>query len=118
MPFELGLIVGAARAANWKHDWFVFEAKRNRLLKSLSDLNGTEPYIHGAKPLGVLRQLANALPRTQQRPTLDDLKKVHRDIREAAPKIKREWGTLFDTRPFGELVFVGTDSARNRIPAG
>lgn len=41
MPFELGLAVDWALAANPKHAWFVFESKSHRLQKSLSDLNGT-----------------------------------------------------------------------------
>src|SRR5206468_1185611 len=39
MPFELGLAVSPRRSR--AHEWFVFEERRHRLMKSLSDLNGT-----------------------------------------------------------------------------
>jgi hypothetical protein len=44
MPFELGLAVAWAQA-HPQHKWFVFESVRRRLNKSLSDLDGTDPYI-------------------------------------------------------------------------
>jgi len=69
MPFELGLAVANTKKVRGAHRWFVFEEKANRLKKSLSDLDGTDPYIHDGKPDGVLRSLANALSRTNQAPT-------------------------------------------------
>jgi len=50
MPFELGLAVTPSRST--RHEWFVFEEQRHRLMKSLSDLNGTDPHIHDGKPEG------------------------------------------------------------------
>jgi hypothetical protein len=47
MPFELGLSValeGTARIGT--RGWFVCESRNYRLAKSLSDLNGTDPFIH------------------------------------------------------------------------
>ena len=60
MPFELGLAMASANQAGTAK-CFVFEAKEYRIGKSLSDLDGTDPYIHGGKPEGVLRELSNAL---------------------------------------------------------
>src|SRR5271168_1602373 len=45
MPFELGLAVAWGQA-HPQHKWFVFESVRRRLNKSLSDLDGTDPYIY------------------------------------------------------------------------
>ena len=73
MPFELGLAVDWALAANPKHEWFVFESKSHRLQKSLSDLNGTDPYIHDGEGHGVLRGLMNALTRKVHRPGFAEL---------------------------------------------
>ena len=67
MPFELGLAV--ASKPHGHHDWFVFEERRHRLTKSLSDLNGTDPHIHEGHPDGVLRALSNALVRRRHRPS-------------------------------------------------
>ena len=60
MPFELGLCVAWARTATKTHSWFVYESKAWRLSKSLSDLDGTDPYIHMRTVNGVFRELCNA----------------------------------------------------------
>jgi len=46
--FELGLAVAVGVHENYgNHHWIVLEAVRYRLLRSLSDLNGFDPFIHG-----------------------------------------------------------------------
>src|SRR5260370_32904859 len=40
--------------------WVVFESVKRRLPKSLSDLDGTDPLIHGGTVRGVFRGLSNA----------------------------------------------------------
>ena len=47
MPFELGLAVAWEKLNPGQHVWFVFEARSRRLQKSLSDLGGTDVYVHG-----------------------------------------------------------------------
>lgn len=117
MPFELGLAVGMAAHGGYNHLWYAFEAKQFRALKSLSDLNGTEIYVHGGKPVGVFRCLTNALARSKHRPTVRELQAIYRDVRKAALTIKRDLVTrsLFDTRPFEDLVVAASLSARRRI---
>jgi hypothetical protein len=117
MPFELGLIIAQTERAKSKHYWYVFEAKRFRVLKSLSDINGTEVYIHNGRPIGVLRELTNALARNQHRPTVRELHAVYRDVRRAAATLKRDLAThsLFDTRVFQDLVLAASISAKRRI---
>ena len=63
MPFELGLAVAWEKSNPKKHTWFVFESKTYRLQKSLSDLNGTDPHIHGGQGAGVMRELSNVFRR-------------------------------------------------------
>jgi hypothetical protein len=46
MPFELGLTVALERSAHPIHSWIVCETVPHRIKKSLSDLDGTEAYIH------------------------------------------------------------------------
>jgi hypothetical protein len=115
MPFELGLVVESARHRD--HQWFVFERTQYRIQKSLSDLNGTECYIHRGTAAGLLSACSNALARTHHRPTATDLKEILGDLRRAAKKIRRDLrsATLFDTRPFDELVAVALRSAEHRI---
>ena len=86
-------------------------------MKSLSDINATEVCVHGGQPTGVFRQLTNALARSRHRPTVRELQAIYRDLRKAVVTIKRELATdtLFDTRPFLELVIVATGFARQRI---
>ncbi len=117
MPFELGLAVARAEHVDRSHRWYVFETKRFRALKSLSDINGTEVYIHGGSPIGVLRELTNALSRSRHKPTVLELQAIYRDVKRAAATIKRELAThtLFDTRPFLDLVLAASISAKHRI---
>jgi hypothetical protein len=116
MPFELGLAVDWALAANPKHEWFVFESKYHRLQKSLSDLNGTDPYVHDGAAHGVLRGLMNALTRKVHRPALAELDGIYRDLREAARKIRLEGGgSLFEARPFHDLSVLARRLAQDRI---
>jgi hypothetical protein len=117
MPFELGLAVAQTEHVRNGHTWYVFEARRFRVLKSLSDINGTEVYIHGGGPVGVLRELTNALARSRHRPTVGDLRAVYQDLKRTAAELKRELAThtLFDTRPFLDLVLAASISASRRI---
>jgi hypothetical protein len=117
MPFELGLAVSPGRSR--AHEWFVFEERRHRLTKSLSDLNGTDPHIHDGRPEGVLRALTNALVRRRYRPTAAELGAVYQDVRRAAMAVRRDLRTtsLFEARSFDELVMAGRISAERRIPS-
>jgi hypothetical protein len=117
MPFELGLAV--TYRASMRHEWFVFEEQRHRLMKSLSDLNGTDPHVHDGKPEGVLRALANALVRRRHRPTDAELNAVYQDVRRSATTVRRDLRTrsLFEARSFDELVVAGRISAEKRIPS-
>jgi hypothetical protein len=117
MPFELGLAVARAKSRRGTHKWFVFEAQPHRLKKSLSDLDGTDPYIHGANPRGVLKALSNALSRTKNPPTLNDLDAIYEDLKKAARTIKHELdgGSLFEASPFKKLVIVAGMLAKERI---
>lgn len=116
MPFELGLAVDWALEANPKHEWFVFESKSHRLQKSLSDLNGTDPYIHDSAAPGVLRGLMNALTRKVHRPDFGELDGIYRDLREAARKVRLEGGgSLFEARPFHDLSILARRLAQARI---
>jgi hypothetical protein len=106
MPFELGLAVAWARA-NPRHKWFVFESVKRRLAKSMSDLDGTDPYIHDGTVHGVMREVCNAFLKPKQ-PTVPQMMKMYRDLRRAVPKILRNAGTksLFTARVFSDLCLA------------
>ncbi len=119
MPFELGLVVGWQYAVPSGHDWFVFESSRHRLQKSLSDLNGTDPFIYGSTVDGILREIRNALSRHGVQPTAAQMRKILDDLIEnAAPTILRQTGasSVFEARPFAELVVAARRSAEVRVP--
>ena len=115
MPFELGLVVGWQHAAPSNHDWFVFESARHRLQKSLSDLNGTDPFVYGPTPDGILREIRNALVRHDLQPTSDQMRSVFEPLKEElAPRIleKTAAATVFEARPFAELVVLARELAQ------
>ena len=119
MPFELGLAVDWARDANREHEWFVFESRPHRLAKSLSDVNGTDPFVHDDTANGVLHGLTNALSRRTDRPKFAELEAIYRDLRRAAIQKKTELkgGSLYEARPFLDLVAIARQLARGRIPS-
>jgi len=104
MPFELGLAV-AYQQSGTEHTWFVFEEVARRLSKSLSDLDGSDVYLHQGTPNGVLAELSNAFVRSDRQPTIDQMRAIHRDLRRAKPVILHDAGakTLFAARPFRDL---------------
>jgi hypothetical protein len=112
MPFELGLAVERSVLAPRSHDWYVFEEVPQRLARSLSDLGGTDPYIHRGSPDRLVAELCNALVRVGKRPALPEVQRVHDDLRGTARALRRDHPTLFAARPFLELVVAATRSAR------
>src|SRR6266704_2057767 len=111
MPFEAGLAVATAMNSGGKHQWVIFESKAHRLSKSLSDLDGTDPHVHEGRPEGVLRELTNALVRSQRSPSFANLLEVYREVRGEASKLKQELGgaSLFEARAFKDVVVIANE---------
>lgn len=101
MPFELGLAVAWAQR-NPHHKWFVFESKRRRLNKSLSDLDGSDPFIHGGTVLGVMREVCNAFVSPGKQPTVPVMLRMYRELRAGCPGILRSAAaeSVFTARVF------------------
>src|ERR1035437_5404675 len=119
MPFELGLVVGWQNAAPSGHDWFVFESARHRIQKSLSDLNGTDPFVYGPNPEGILREIRNALARHDLQPTAEQMWDIFDILRvDGRPYILRKTGasSVFEPRPFAELVVMARKIAEAVVP--
>ncbi len=108
MPFELGMAVAWELAPENSHTWFVFEAVQYRLLRSLSDLNGTDPYIHGNEVIGVFGGLCNAFIRPGAQPTPEQMMRTYIAISFALPEILKETGAVspYEARAFQTLVFA------------
>ena len=107
MPFELGLAVAHEKSGG-QHAWFVFESLDRRIMKSLSDLNGTDVYIHRGRLHGVFAQLGNAFLRTAPRPSVPQMQAIYRALLGSVPGVLQETGsnTLFEARPFQELSAI------------
>ena len=105
MPFELGLAVAWERGHKAEHTWFVMESMNHRLAKSLSDLNGTDPYIHGGTIGGVFRELGNAFVRRGKQPSIQQMWRIYREVRERIPAILRQRGarSVFEARVFRDI---------------
>lgn len=117
MPFELGLAVALGQTRRGRHEWLVFETRPHRVWKSLSDLSGTDEYVHGGTSGGVLHALTNALVRRRHQPTVAELEEIYGDVREYAAEIKARLRTesLFEARAFRELVTAARRSAARRV---
>ncbi len=115
MPFELGLAVGWSKmkGAN-SHVWFMFESVDRRIQKSLSDLNGTDVYVHDGTVDGVFRELNNAFVRVRQRPTIDQMRSVFAALKRDLGRIKTAAGgqSLFTARVFKDLVVLARTYAQ------
>ena len=93
MPFELGLCVAdATRAGTRKANWFVFETVDMRVDKSLSDLKGTDPKIHGGRILGVFGELRDVFRRRGRQPTVKQMSRIYRELRKRQQAILDESG--------------------------
>jgi hypothetical protein len=112
MPFELGLSVATAKLGGRAHDWFVFEAVPRRVAKSLSDLSGTDPNIHGGTIEGVMRELCNAFVREvpHERVSVAEMLRTYRLIARLSDDILRATRakSLFEASTFKHLCFVAS----------
>lgn len=112
MPFELGLLLGWLAASGIRHDWFVFEERRRRLHKSLSDLSGTDERIHDGTPAGVLREICNVFARNQPVAVRELLLRCER-LSEGARTIQTELMApdIYQAAVFRRLIVVARDLA-------
>ena len=119
MPFELGVVVGWQQAVPSAHTWFVFESAPYRIQKSLSDLNGTDPFIYGGSPEGLLREIRNALARQTHQPTADQMHWIFRTLRDASVSLRKKAGarSFFEARAFADLALGARKLAGSAIPA-
>jgi hypothetical protein len=113
MPFECGLTVMSAAMNPGLHTWFVFESRARRIQKSLSDLSGTDAYIHNGSVKGVLREIGNALVRPDG-PTFQEMLRVYRVLEGGLPSILKKIGARspFEARAFTEMLQLARESAK------
>ena len=113
MPFELGIAVAVAKMGPARHDWFVMESMPHRLDKSLSDLKGTDPYIHGRGVAGVFREIGNAFVRKGRQPSVTQMHQIYREVRKQLPGILQDTGatSVFEANVFRQVGVVASTAA-------
>jgi hypothetical protein len=118
MPFELGLAVAVEKLVDPSHSWYIFEAVNRRTEKSLSDIAGTDVYVHGGTVGGIFKQLANAFIREERQPTVTGMQSVYRYIRREASAILKTSGanSVFDgARSFRDIYMAAILRAEGRV---
>ncbi len=83
-------------------------------MKSLSDLAGTDVYIHNGTPEGVFREIGNALVRKNSRPTVQQIGYVYMGLQANLPEVMAATGaqSRFEARVFRELRLVASGLVR------
>ena len=92
MPLELGMTITWQLLNPDQHTWFVCESEPYRIQRSASDLNGTDPYIHGGTVEGIFRELCNAFPRDRA-PSVPQMLTVYGLVDSALNSIFKKNGT-------------------------
>jgi len=82
-----------------------------RLQKSLSDLNGYDPFIHGGTITGLLQILNDAFENPAETVSLSEMKTVYNHLRTAAIGLRREnqWPHLYRLTAFNRLVLAASE---------
>jgi hypothetical protein len=108
MPCELGMTIMWQKLNPSCHTWFVFESRRRRLQKSLSDLDGTDPNIHNATVEGVMRELRNAFVCRGPQPAVPEMMRTYRLLVRRENDVLHSAGatSLFEASVFKDLCFV------------
>ncbi len=110
MPFELGLAVAVKYLRDRKHKFFVLERKRHRVVRTLSDLNGWDPLIHGGTTPGIVSALLDCVdtrpgtPRALVEQAATALWDIAREL-----KRKHRSDDVFTRAIFKELIAAGTE---------
>jgi hypothetical protein len=113
MPFELGLTVALEKTTFSEHEWVVCETVHHRIKKSLSDLDGTDAYVHGGTIKGVFREVGNAFVGTNRQPTVTEMMQIYRVLRAQLESVLRRAGArdAFNARVFKELCVLASKAA-------
>jgi hypothetical protein len=98
MPFELGLTVALGKTVHTSHEWVICESVKHRVKKSLSDMDGSDAYIHGGTIKGVFREMSKAFVGSARQPTVTEMMQIYKVLRAQLGRILDEAGAQ---DPFG-----------------
>lgn len=116
MAFELGLASARELLGGEEHYWFVFEAVQYRFEKSLSDLKGTNAYIHSNKPETLFEKMLDALADkpTPYAPNRKQMIRLFNALCLFLPEVRTKCGKdIFRTAPFHMIRLFALKGARN-----
>jgi hypothetical protein len=107
MPLELGMTITWAEMRPKHHTWFVLESEPFRLQRSTSDLNGTDPHVHGGTSPGILRELRNAFL-WDNAPAVQEMLDMHQFVENNLGAVLQRNGTKnpYDRSVFKELCWL------------
>lgn len=114
MPFELGLTVASQRLSRkTQHEWLVCETRAYRITKSLSDLNGTDAFVHNGKVEGLFREICAMFRRPGLQPTVQQMWTIYRELRRNLPTVLRNAGSasMYNARVFKDLCVIASAAA-------
>jgi hypothetical protein len=79
----------------------------------LTDLDGTDPYVHDGTVRGLFRELGNAFVRARSQPTVEQMMKVYRILRTNFRTVLRQAGARhpFHARVFRDLSVLASAAA-------
>jgi hypothetical protein len=112
MPFELGLAFSFAVRTR-RHRLYVLEAERGRLEETLSDLKGTEAYVHQGRPELAASCVLDVLGSARRDPSPREVRLLADALGRVAAELKKAYGrdTVFFPAPFRQLLAAGTELA-------
>jgi hypothetical protein len=84
----------------------MLEAERHRLQRTLSDLNGIDPGIHGGTIMGMISCVLSSLAKTAKNPDPNQIERIRRQLWKTVPVLKRRHRrtTIYSRAIFGDLV--------------
>ncbi len=90
---------------------------RHRISKSLSDLDGTDPYVHGGTVAGVFREMGNAFVGSRRQPTVLQMSQIYRVLQAELKNILLRAGAdeAFNARVFKDLSIVASAAANELV---
>ena len=111
MPFELGLAVAVSLIDRRqpRHSFVLLESKRFRLQRSLSDMNGYDPFIHNGTQGGAVRAMVEAFSEAGAE-DMGAARRLVRRLGQVAERLKRTHRvrTVFNRTICGELIDAAT----------
>jgi hypothetical protein len=91
MPFELGLACAISELNGHRHSYVLLERVRYRLNRTLSDLNGRDPYIHSGSPRQVIVRLLDVLRTPTGSADVNAILSLDRDLWRATELVKQTY---------------------------